>query len=216
MLKIILSFLISFSLSTLSFAEAWMGSGFFISPSGYIATAGHVAIPAKHLKVLYKGKYYVATFIAGNKGEDSAIIKIDVEPDYFYAVNMHVYPGERLYLIGYPAPDVFGYSLHYTQGYIRYLDGEINMNLFSCEGNSGSPVLNTNNDAVGILVSGTSIGSICSYITQARYIMYIVALAQQYNILLVNGGSVDGSYTLDQAKDVAIAKDSVVMIFGED
>ena len=58
------------------------GSGFFISPDGYIVTNNHVIENAEEIKVVMKGgKEFKARVIGHDEGTDLAVIKIE-GPDY--------------------------------------------------------------------------------------------------------------------------------------
>ena len=81
------------------------GSGFILTPDGYIATNYHVIQDAEAVKVtLYSGKTYDARIISGEEDYDIAVIKIEAEglKPVTMGDSTRLTVGERVLVIGNP------------------------------------------------------------------------------------------------------------------
>lgn len=216
MKQFILSLLLGLFSINICLADVWSGSAFFINNQGYLATAGHVVHDAKDLKVLYKNKWYRATLVAADYDNDIAIIKINVKNNIYFRCTLDIKAGDKIYLMGYPFPNQFGYNLKIQTGYITHINDEINMNLFSCGGNSGGVIVNTGNQFVGVLVSGVNISPTirCSWASQAKRALYVYNLAARNHVYLILNYKVDIEFSKAQIKSSSILGDSVVYIEG--
>jgi serine protease Do len=137
------------------------GSGFLISPNGYIATNDHVVGSAQTVQVTFKdGRTFTGKVTRGNDANsDIALVKIDGTdlPYLSFADSSHVEPGEFAMAIGAP----FGLENTVTVGHVSALgrsnligtrvytdliqtDAAINM------GNSGGPLVNVDGQVIGM------------------------------------------------------------------
>ncbi len=146
-------------------AAAITGSGFIISPDGYILTNYHVVQTADEsgleiLVMLYGGEEYKADIVGRDSENDIALLKIDAGNLAAVALGdfSGVKIGETVYAIGNPLGELT-YSM--TSGIVSALDRtitvEANMpiNMFQIDaainsGNSGGPVLNSRGEVIGI------------------------------------------------------------------
>ena len=137
------------------------GSGFIISPNGYIVTNYHVVKGATSVKVtLYSGDTYDATVIGGDSDYDVAVIKINASglPAVTLGNSADVNVGDTVLAIGNPLGELtFSMSL----GIVSCCDRAINVdgtpfNMIQVDasinpGNSGGPLVNLYGEVVGIV-----------------------------------------------------------------
>ena len=136
-----------------------LGSGFIISPDGYILTNNHVVKDADKVKVQFtSGKEFTAKVIGTDPPTDVAVIKVDANnlPTLKLGDSDAMQVGEWVIAIGNP----FGLTSTLTVGVVSakgrsgmgiedyedfiQTDAAINM------GNSGGPLLNVDGKVIGI------------------------------------------------------------------
>ena len=157
------------------------GSGFIITPDGYILTNAHVVEGAETISVsTYSGEKYDAELIGYDTSNDVAVLKINAEaltPVTFGDSDKAVI-GEDVIAIGNPL-GTLNFSL--TKGVISGLDREIslsgNMRLRLIQtdcainaGSSGGALFNMYGEVIGITnskASGMDYGSVIESITFA-------------------------------------------------
>ena len=146
-----------------------VGSGFFVTSNGYLATANHVVAGARRLTVyLSGGKQYSAALVAGDERTDLALLKIRAEglPALTFGSSAALTPGERVVTIGTPisleyAGSVDSGEVSYPKRTVRITsetDGSlkkkmtlIQTNVSVNPGNSGCPLFNEKGEVVGIV-----------------------------------------------------------------
>ena len=139
------------------------GSGFFVSPEGYLITNQHVVGDAKFVKIqLATGRELVGEVLRVDRARDVALIKTErIGATTLSIRTTEPNVGEELYAIGSPFGDRFSGSLtrgilsgHRVLGEQRYLQSDVTV----LPGNSGGPLLDAAGKVVGIskggLVSG--------------------------------------------------------------
>lgn len=136
-----------------------LGSGFILSPNGYIVTAGHVVRHASHIVVtLTNHRSYPAKLVGISVRYDTALLKIDAHnlPTAPIGHSNDLKVGQWLLAVGAP----FGFFNTVTQGvvsainrtlphddeYIPFIQSDVPIN----PGNSGGPLLNMSGQVVGI------------------------------------------------------------------
>ncbi|WP_027369934.1 DegQ family serine endoprotease [Desulfovermiculus halophilus] len=138
-----------------------LGSGFIISPDGYIVTNHHVVAKAEEIQVSLQDseKNYTAEVIGSDEETDLALLKIEAErdlPTLEFGSSEDIKPGEWVVAIGNP----FGLSHTVTAGiisakgrsigaagpYTDFLQTDASIN----PGNSGGPLLNMEGKVIGI------------------------------------------------------------------
>ena len=137
-----------------------MGSGFIISPDGYVLTNHHVVDGADEVTVkLSDRRELKAKVIGSDQQYDVALLKIDASnlPSIRLGDSNTLKPGQWVVAIGSP----FGLDHSVTAGivsatgrsnpyadqrYVPFIQTDVAIN----QGNSGGPLLNTSGEVVGI------------------------------------------------------------------
>ncbi|REI23448.1 serine protease, partial [Staphylococcus felis] len=152
------------------------GTGFVVGPNT-IVTNKHVA---KHFKENTRLNAHPSSF--GNSGgiytvkdvveypgeEDLAVVHVYSTSDEGWDFNRFTRPmpisreahvGERVSVIGYPMPSQNGFKLFESLGTVVNISGSrITYDAFAQPGNSGSPIMNTKGEAIGVhFMSNTAI-----------------------------------------------------------
>jgi len=147
-----------------STTRASAGSGFIISPDGYVLTNDHVLGNATQVTVLmYDGRSYPAEIIARKPEGDLALLKITSPNDFYYLEfgdSDELMVGEQVAAIGNPLGE-FANSM--TVGHVSALDREltidgVRLTLLQTDaavnrGNSGGPLLNDHGQVIGIITA---------------------------------------------------------------
>ena len=141
-----------------------LGSGFIISPDGYIVTNNHVISPARDnatvdeiIVTLSDRKEYRATLVGRDQVTDLAVLKLDANnlPFVRFGDSTRTRVGEWVIAIGNP----FGLGGTVTSGivsalhrnlnagvYDRYIQTDASINM----GNSGGPMFDLNGNVIGV------------------------------------------------------------------
>ncbi|MDD3946435.1 MAG: leucine-rich repeat protein [Clostridia bacterium] len=141
-----------------------LGSGFFISEDGRVATNYHVIQNAFRLEVFHNdGNFYEVTSVLGYDAEiDLAVIQIDkndCSPLTIATESPEV--GDTVYAAG----SNLGLTRTFTKGIVSYVDREIEgfeANSYihyvgiTHSGNSGGPILNADGEVIGVHQLGDS------------------------------------------------------------
>jgi serine protease Do len=147
------------------------GSGFFISPDGYLVTNNHVAGGAVSLEVVMNdGTTYSAKAVGTDPRSDLALLKVDGRSDFPYVKFAHsnVEVGDWVVAMGNP----FGLGGTVTAGIVSARGRDIGEGPYDDflqidapvnKGNSGGPTFNQNGEVVGVNTaiyspSGGSVG----------------------------------------------------------
>lgn len=162
------------------------GSGFIISPDGYIVTNHHVAGDADRLRVtLQDGKKFDAKLIGSDPQTEIALIKVDAKdlPTLPLGDSDKLRVGEWVLAIGSP----FGLNHSVTSGivsargrgnvgivdYADFIQTDAAIN----PGNSGGPLLNMNGEVIGMntaIVSRTGGSDGVGFAIPVDMVKYIV------------------------------------------
>jgi serine protease Do len=134
-----------------------IGSGFIVSPDGYVLTNAHVVDDASEVTVkLTDRREFVAKVIGVDKRSDVALIKIAATglPTVHFGDSKHLKPGQWVVAIGSP----FGFENSVTAGvvsatarpldetYVPFIQTDAAVN----PGNSGGPLFNVDGQVIGI------------------------------------------------------------------
>jgi len=133
------------------------GTGFFISPDGYLLTNYHLVSGSRKIVVRTGDTEKPAKVVRVDAGNDLAVLKIDGS---FSAIPLGdarvVGVGESVMTIGYPNIQVQGAAPKFTKGEVSSLTGfQDDARLFQISvpiqpGNSGGPLIDDHGNAVGI------------------------------------------------------------------
>jgi serine protease Do len=136
-----------------------MGSGFIISPDGYVLTNHHVIDGADTVTVQLSDKReFKAKVVGSDQQYDVALLKIDVTnlPSIRIGNSDALKPGQWVVAIGAPMDldhsvtagivSAVGRSQGVDQQYVPFIQTDVAIN----PGNSGGPLLNTSGEVVGI------------------------------------------------------------------
>jgi serine protease Do len=136
------------------------GSGFIISPDGYVLTNHHVVDGASEVIVHLTDRRELKARVVGSDAQsDIAVLKVDATnlPSMTLSDSRNLKPGQWVLAIGSP----FGFdhsvtagivsglgrpSLDSSQRYVPFIQTDVAIN----RGNSGGPLLNTSGEVVGI------------------------------------------------------------------
>lgn len=147
------------------FAGGGHGSGFIVSPDGYVLTNEHVVREARFVTVrLANGRETVGDVVRVNTPRDVAVIRLREQnlPAARMAVNYQPPIGSDVYAIGTPRRESLDITM--TRGIVsayrdergqKYLQSDVQIH----PGNSGGPLVTADGRVVGIAVQGLMAGN---------------------------------------------------------
>ena len=201
-----------------------LGSGFVISPDGYIVTNHHVAGDAVKITVsLANGQTLDADLIGTDKATDLALLKVSTDEPLEYlrfSSEPELIIGEWAIALGNPfglfeaaAPTVTVGVISAAERDLGIQDGHILNDMIQTDaainwGNSGGPLINALGEVIGVntAIYTTNGGPVClGFAVQAEKAQRIISELQEH-------GRVDRSYYtgisfVEVTKDIAQALD---------
>lgn len=138
------------------------GTGFAISPKGYLITCHHVVREAERVVVHVKGGYLEASIVALDPRNDLAILKVEAWPGRFLGLSpsSEVTHASEVLAAGFPDPSVLGINPKISTGIVNALSGVrddpryIQISAPVQPGNSGGPLLSSSGRVVGVVAAG--------------------------------------------------------------
>jgi len=146
-----------FSQETVSY-----GTGFFVSDDGLIVTCAHVLEDGSRYMVKIGNTEFAARVIAKDAQTDLAVLKIDYRNKHYFKVAdfSSAKLGDKVFVLGFPLPDIFGSRIALTDGIVSAFSGiNADTGFFQISapiqpGNSGGPVFNNNFNVIGVASHG--------------------------------------------------------------
>jgi len=142
-----------------------------------MVTANHCVEGSTKLIIVYEGKIVEAKVVITDKDDDSAIIRTGLKGTPYLELGLMPNTDNVVHILGFPIPEFRGYDLKIKDGESVRQDsnGDYLLAAGSCQGNSGGPVVNSSNLAIGILTAGW--GAPCSYYSFAETIVSVINMA---------------------------------------
>ncbi|MFT3787166.1 MAG: serine protease [Tepidisphaeraceae bacterium] len=157
----------------------WSGSGFFVSEDGYFLTNHHVACgdakkpvdPTITFRVRLSkldgtpGEEFPATLVAVHDDIDIALMKIEFpekrKVSYLKIADDNPPPAGKVLVLGYPATADNSHSLQVVDGTVKSIHPDepfhVWFDLSTTHGNSGGPIVDSEERVVGILTAGAGV-----------------------------------------------------------
>jgi S1-C subfamily serine protease len=139
------------------------GSGFFVSPDGYLLTNLHVIKNCQVARLNVGGALVPAPVLFSDAKNDLALLKSNHPPSFLvFREDQRLKLGESIIAVGYPLAGVVASSMNLTTGTVSALAGmgdDTRMIQFTAPvqpGNSGGPLLDQSGHVVGIVASKLS------------------------------------------------------------
>jgi len=152
-------------------AKTTSGTCFAVNQNGTLLTAYHLVKDAKSIRVhLIDGTTTEAKLQTFNAKKDLAILRIDPRTPHYLSLapDESVRVGERVFTMGYPAPDLLGQEPKFTEGSISALSGPggetglLQVSVPVQPGNSGGPLINEHGRVVGVISSTAGVQAFLS------------------------------------------------------
>ena len=133
------------------------GTGFFVSPDGYLLTNFHVIRAARRVTVITEEQPYDAKIVATDRGNDLAVLKVPTTSAPLALGDVQrVNLGDSVLTIGFPNIGVQGLAPKLTRGEISSLSGlQDDPRFFQISvpvqpGNSGGALVDEHGNVIGI------------------------------------------------------------------
>lgn len=138
------------------------GTGFAVSPKGFIITCFHVVKDAERVIVHTPGEHVPAIIVALDPANDLAVLKINEWSGRHLGLGSisEVHLTSNIIAAGFPDPKILGKNPKISTGTVNALSGvrdDPRLLQFSAPvqpGNSGGPVIAQSGRVVGVVVSG--------------------------------------------------------------
>jgi len=196
------------------------GTGFFVSPDGYLVTCLHVVESASVIKVMTAQGALTARLVVANETTDLALLKVDSnEVPLPIADSSEARLGSWVATVGYPNVELQGVEPKFAQGEIASLAGvmddpnEFQISIPLQAGLSGAPVVNRRGQVVGVAtrrLSPDENSPSLGYATKSVFVHSLIEEAGE-SVRLVSG-PVDRMPTEDIAEELAAA---VTLVYAE-
>ncbi len=149
------------------------GSGFFITPDGYLLTNRHVVAvndetAAVDPNIVFRirmdnGKEKMARIIAVDTKWDIALMKVNVDEPvpYFKLTNQDPSEGMKALVLGYPATGLSIKQMMFGEGMVKNIAKDDIFHLWfdfnTTHGNSGGPIVDPEGNLVAIISAGRTV-----------------------------------------------------------
>ncbi|HEX2608771.1 MAG TPA: trypsin-like peptidase domain-containing protein [Flavisolibacter sp.] len=191
------------------------GTGFLVDTKGYVVTNAHVIEGARHVAIQGSNNTDMsAQIVYVDQARDIAILKITDKSfkspaSIPYAIRRSTADiAEPIYTLGYPRNDIV-----YGEGYLSARTG-FNGDTLSCQitvaanrGNSGSPILNSKGEVIGILSAKQNTAEGAVFAIHSKYILNALTELQKdssyKSIKIPASSSLKGSDRTQQVKKIS-------------
>jgi S1-C subfamily serine protease len=137
------------------------GTGFFITPDGFIITAYHVIKDASKVKLVTNQGIKTAVVVKADSTNDIAILKTENAQYQSLPIksSMGTKLGSDVFTLGFPNVQLQGFEPKYTKGNISSLSGiqddtrHFQISTPVQPGNSGGPLIDSTGNVIGIVVA---------------------------------------------------------------
>jgi S1-C subfamily serine protease len=203
------------------------GSGFFISPDGYFLTNKHVGGEKNRtFRVRFDdGTEKNADVVALDAENDIALMHVHVDQPTAYlrlATADTPNPAAHVMVLGYPASFQLGFKMQVTTGDVTSVDEldsyPVTLTLNTTHGNSGGPIIDKDENVVGILSAGQQIYNVTyvKAISAGQIRKFIEANKEKFPDTLAPAGPAHGEFDGESlAKDARKATLLVLIIKGD-
>lgn len=201
------------------------GTGFAVSPKGYLVTCHHVVRDAERIVAHVGGSYLEASIVALDPRNDLALLKVAHWPGRHLALvsSSEISYASAVLAAGFPDPSVLGTNPKISTGVVNALSGvrddprHIQISAPVQPGNSGGPLLSSSGRVVGVIAAGlNSIDRMANggYLPQS--VNYAVKADLVFPLLKSAGVSTPkfGTRTPAGPKQVERALDAIALIEG--
>lgn len=203
---------------------AWRGSGFFITPDGYLLTNHHVATGEPKTKIkknisfrvrMDDGTSQAAELIAVDDQADIALMKVNVKTPVPFLKIAEDNPKQaaKALVLGYPNTGSSP-TLQISEGTVKSINAgdehEVWLDLNTTHGNSGGPIVDRNCRMIAILTAGRTVRETSNQFTivlgvgpnQIKKFLESIGDKAPKNIIWEppGTGEFDGEKLTDQAK----------------
>lgn len=142
---------------------ASQGSGFVISPEGYVLTCAHVVGDQTNATLWIDGARYLASVIDTDTNIDMAVVQVQGSHPAFrslaFAREMQYRMGQDAFTLGFPLADILGSKPRLNKGLISSTVGlhddpkELQISAEVQPGNSGGPLLDAHAQVIGMVAA---------------------------------------------------------------
>lgn len=154
-----------------------VGSGFFVSSDGVVATCYHVIENCVGIRVVTNDNdaLEVVSIIGFDKEKDVAFLKVDKKNcQYLKYSDKKVNIGDKIYALGAPQ----GYENTFSEGIVSSfrLNNDKPYIQFTApisQGNSGCPLLDTNGDVIGMVASRNNDGENIAFALKSEFVQSV-------------------------------------------
>lgn len=144
------------------------GTCFFVSEDGTAMTSAHVVSGFSNVVVIAPdGRRLPANIEHVSRSTDIAVLRVNGTGFSYLPLTSSnaIQTGERVFTLGYPATDILGLELKFTDGSVSALSGVggeaslIQITVPVQPGNSGGPLVTESGEVIGVIVSTAAVES---------------------------------------------------------
>jgi serine protease Do len=139
------------------------GSGFVISPEGYVLTCAHVVKGMTNATIWVENVRYPCQVLNSDTNFDLALLKVEGDHPPFRPLSLEASDnytlGQSVFNIGFPMAEMLGVSPRLNSGLVSAKVGlnddtnTIQISVPIQPGNSGSPLMDANGEVIGVVSS---------------------------------------------------------------